>query len=86
MTVDPSLALSVAVTVAGIAINYGIVITKLNALQKHDDQSDIDNKELSNRLVHIERALIELRVALVGIDGQNGIRGDVKKLKDKIGS
>lgn len=86
MKVDPSLVFSIIVTVVGIAINYGIVITKLNSLQAHDDKSDVDTKDLHKRLADIEKAIIELRVALIGLDGQNGIRGDVKTLKDKIGS
>ena len=35
-------------------------------------------------LLDIKASIGELRVTLIGIDGQNGIRGDVKELKARM--
>lgn len=84
MTIDPSIALSIVITVCGVAVNYGVIVSKLTALKEHDDQSDVDAKELHKRLRDIELALIELRVLLTGTTGQNGVVGTIKELKAEI--
>lgn len=35
-------------------------------------------------LLDIKASLGEMRVTLIGIDGTNGIRGDVRELKDRM--
>ena len=35
-------------------------------------------------LQDVKAGIGELRVTLIGIDGQNGIRGDVKELKERV--
>jgi len=42
----------------------------------------VENRIQNNRLESVERGVTELRVALVGIDDNNGLRGELRDHKD----
>jgi hypothetical protein len=42
------------------------------------------NSRTTEAIDELELGLRELRVAMIGIDGENGIRGDVRELKDDV--
>jgi hypothetical protein len=54
----------------------GYVIARLKELEKADQ---LLNEKISN----LDRHILEIKIALIGIDGQNGIRSEVNKLRER---
>ena len=87
--------LMIGTSVLTLGINYGVIRTTVDAIKKtHDDFKEThdefkgvvtkDMQEIQNKLTEKYALLGELRIALVGMTGNNGLIGNLRELTERI--
>lgn len=74
----------ILVNLVAIAVAWGKIQSRMDTLEKRFDEERIQNKEESETIKDIQIEAQKLGVALWGIDGNNGLRAQVRGVISKV--
>jgi hypothetical protein len=77
-------ALTVIFNIAAIAFAWGKIQQRLDSLEKRFEEERHRNTQEANDIKHIQMEAQRLGVALWGIDGNNGLRSQVRGVISKV--